>query len=63
MGWNVDGVLNEGSFLELLYNEPSETLIAHFERRSGTQPVGSRYTRRRTENDYRAVSCGEECLP
>jgi hypothetical protein len=29
MAWNVDGVV-ESRFLQLHYNEPSETLVAHF---------------------------------
>lgn len=60
MGWDVDGVIDEERFLELLYNEPAETLIAHFERRTGEQLVRSLYTKRGREVDYSRVSCGDE---
>jgi hypothetical protein len=50
MAWNVDGVV-EARFLALEYNEPSETLVAHF-LRDGEAPTRAIYTRRRTATEY-----------
>ncbi len=52
MGWNVDGIV-ESRLLDLHYNEPSETLVGHFQRDLGHRSVESIYTRRRDDTQYR----------
>ena len=56
MAWNVAGVVEETRFRQLVYNVPSQTLVARFERQVAKRHiVGSIYVRRRAETEYRKV--------
>ncbi|MFO0736428.1 MAG: hypothetical protein U0270_11125 [Labilithrix sp.] len=60
MGWNVDGIVDE-AFRALVYNAPSETLLAQFERKVAEgHVVESIYVRRRFETEYRKLFGADE---
>src|SRR5262245_41352011 len=54
--WQNAGIEGRPNFKALLYNEPAQTLISHFERLAGGKwPVGEIYTRSRGEQTYNKV--------
>jgi hypothetical protein len=56
MAWNEYGITNESRFLKIVYNPPSQRLLAHFSRYvSNTHAVESLYLRRITDTLYTKV--------